>query len=255
MSYYHHLIKSAVVPAYGALTTAWIAATSETDTTIISALNTLETDGTANGWLSKMRIMYPIVGGTATKHKYNFINTATYQLTYASGMTHSSSGMAGNGSTGYADTGFANSITAQNSISAGVYIKGVLGNGLFGSIGGSSRTYLYGVGNQIYITANNDTNAIVSSALGFWGVTRTSSTTRTAVSKTTTFTDTNRVSATPSTYNQYINAINVSGSASGHSTINANIAFAFHGDGLTIAQLESMRTDVQTFQTSLGRQV
>ena len=108
MSYYHHLIKSAVVPAYGALTTAWIAATSETDTTIISALNTLETDLTTYGLTSKMKALYPFCGGTAAKHKFNFLDArdldAAYRLTFSGGWTHSSTGALPNGTNAYANT-------------------------------------------------------------------------------------------------------------------------------------------------------
>jgi hypothetical protein len=108
MSYYHHLIKSAVVPAYGALTTAWITATSETDTTIISALNTLETDLTTYGLTAKIKALYPMVGGTAAKHKFNFMDArdldAAFRLTFNGGWTHSSTGATPNGTNAYANT-------------------------------------------------------------------------------------------------------------------------------------------------------
>ncbi len=72
-------------PSYGTLTTAWIAATGETDTTILSALNTLESDLTTYGLTSKMKALYPMVGGTSTKHSYNFMNTSQYQLRHSLG--------------------------------------------------------------------------------------------------------------------------------------------------------------------------
>jgi len=113
MSYYHHLIKSA--PGYGPLTTAWITATGETDTTIISALNTLETDLTTYGLTAKIKALYPMVGGTASKHSYNFMNTAQYQITFNGGWTHASTGALPNGVNSYADTNFNSNILALNS--------------------------------------------------------------------------------------------------------------------------------------------
>ena len=108
MSYYHHLIKSAVVPAYGALTTAWIAATSETDTTIISALNALETALTTYGLTAKIKALYPMVGGTAAKHKFNFMDArdldAAFRLTFNGGWTHASTGALPNGTNAYANS-------------------------------------------------------------------------------------------------------------------------------------------------------
>jgi len=108
MSYYHHLIKSAVVPSYGALTTAWIAATGETDTTIISALNTLETDLTTYGLTAKIKALYPMVGGTAAKHKFNFLDArdldAAFRLTFNGGGTHSSTGYLPNSINAFANS-------------------------------------------------------------------------------------------------------------------------------------------------------
>jgi len=93
-------------PSYGTLTTAWIAATGETDLTILGALNTLESDMATYGLTAKIKALYPMVGGTAGKHSYNFMNTAAYQLTFNGGWTHSSTGALPNGTNAYADTSF-----------------------------------------------------------------------------------------------------------------------------------------------------
>ena len=92
-------------PSYGTLTTAWIAATGESDLTILGALNTLETDLTTYGLTAKMTALYPFAGGSSTKHSYNFINTAAYQLSFVGGWTHSSNGALPNGTNAYANTG------------------------------------------------------------------------------------------------------------------------------------------------------
>jgi hypothetical protein len=92
----------------GALTTAWIVATGETNTTIISALNTLETDLTTYGLTSKMKALYPMVGGTAAKHKFNFMDArdldAAFRLTFNGGGTHSSTGYLPNSVNAFANS-------------------------------------------------------------------------------------------------------------------------------------------------------
>lgn len=54
---------------------------------------------------SKIKAMYPLVGGTANSHAINACNIGTYTLTFYGGWTHTSVGMSANGSTAYADTG------------------------------------------------------------------------------------------------------------------------------------------------------
>lgn len=119
----HGITARPTSSAYGTLTTAWIAATGETDLTILGALNTLETDLTTYGLTAKMKALYPMVGGGATKHSYNFMNTAQYQLTFSGGWTHSSTGALPNGTNGYASTGIKVSDFAADSIGTGVYLR------------------------------------------------------------------------------------------------------------------------------------
>jgi hypothetical protein len=118
-------------PSYGTLTTAWIAATGETDLTILGALNTLETDLTTYGLTAKMKALYPFVGGTAGKHSYNFMNTAAYQITWNGGVTHSSSGVQGNGTNGYGNLNFnmSTQITSVDRWAAGFYANSASAGG------------------------------------------------------------------------------------------------------------------------------
>ena len=112
--------------ANGALTTAWITATSETDTTIISALNTLETDLTTYGLTTKIKALYPFCGGTAAKHKFNFMDArdldAAYRLTFSGGWSHASTGSTPNGVNAYANTYLMPSTSlSQNNAGMGFY--------------------------------------------------------------------------------------------------------------------------------------
>ena len=100
---------------YLPLTTAWIAATLETDTTILNALNTFEAGLIANSLTTKFNAIYPMVGGTSGKHAFNFMNTSLYSLTFNGGWTHSATGALPNGTNANADTGInANTILTVN---------------------------------------------------------------------------------------------------------------------------------------------
>lgn len=62
------------------------------------------------GLWSKMKAIYPFVGGTASAHKWNLKDprdaNAAFRLTFYGGWTHSSTGADPNGTSGYADTYF-----------------------------------------------------------------------------------------------------------------------------------------------------
>ena len=87
---------------------AFISAASITDTTQKSAINTLVTElKTASIW-TKMKAMYPMVGGSASSHKFNLKDprdlNAAFRLQFVNGWTHTSTGALPNGIDGYADT-------------------------------------------------------------------------------------------------------------------------------------------------------
>ena len=109
---------------YLPLTTAWITATSETDTTILNALNAFEGTLIANSLSSLITAYYPMVGGTSGKHALNFMNTSLYQLTFSGGWTHSANGALPSGTNAYADTGInASTVLTQNNNHVGFYSR------------------------------------------------------------------------------------------------------------------------------------
>jgi len=94
-------------------TADFITATGITDGTIIAALSNLEIELTNAGLIvyggtSVIKALYPMVGGSAGTHKYNFIDArdldAAFRLTFYGGWTHASTGAQPNGTNGYADT-------------------------------------------------------------------------------------------------------------------------------------------------------
>jgi hypothetical protein len=93
------------VPSYDTDALAFFTASGITDLTQKSAVNQLVLDLKSNSLWSKMKALYPIVGGNATAHSYNLINTSLYQLTLGSGWTHNSTGAIPNGTSAIALTG------------------------------------------------------------------------------------------------------------------------------------------------------
>jgi hypothetical protein len=87
---------------------AFLTAAAITDPTITSAIDTLVVQLKADGIWTKMKALYPFVGGTASTHKYNLKNPldtdAAFRLTFSGGWTHSANGVQPNGTNGYADT-------------------------------------------------------------------------------------------------------------------------------------------------------
>jgi hypothetical protein len=94
---------------------AFLTAAGITDATITSAINTLvlnlkgmgNLNSSADLWTGNLAI-YPMVGGTATTHKFNLKDPqdteAAYRLAFTGGWTHSSTGAKPNGTTAYANT-------------------------------------------------------------------------------------------------------------------------------------------------------
>lgn len=115
------------VPSNGPLTTAFLTATGISDSTIISSLNTMETDLSTAGLTSKLLFLYPLVGGTADTTKYNFMDTSAYNVTWDGSNIFSSDGVQSDGSS-FGATG----ATLTGSL-AGYYQTGSFGAYLSGS--------------------------------------------------------------------------------------------------------------------------
>lgn len=254
-------------PSYGALTTAWIAATGETDTTILGALNTLESDLTTYGLTSKMKALYPFVGGTSTKHSYNFMNTAQFQLSFNGGWTHSSTGALPNGTNAYANTGLnPSSVLSSNSSHLSHYSRTQNTSTNSHDIGSESPgstnnldlfQYYNAVSNKGYIDGVYPTDAVQSNTTdttGFLIGSRTSSTSlKLYFDNSLLNTNTNTKTIGYSNYNIFIGSTNLGGTPASYSS--KECALASIGDGLTDTEAANFYTAVQAFQTTLSRNV
>jgi hypothetical protein len=245
---------------------AFLTAAAITDPTITSAINTLVVDMKEDGLWNKMVAIYPFVGGTATTHKYNLKNPAdtdaAFRLTFYGGVTHSSNGVVGNGTDGYYDTYVDGSTNlSQDDVSMNVYIRNNVSDGgydmgyqrAFPSVGLNIVTrnisnlmiYKVNAAGTVSTTGNTDSR-------GFFGISRTSSTTQ-VVSKNTTQISNSVFSTTPAPYKIYGLCYNLLNEADSFTT--RQQAYSSIGQGLSDSELDTYYDIVQSFQTTLGRQV
>jgi hypothetical protein len=262
---------------------AFLNAASITNSTQATAINTLVTDLKTAGIWSKMKALYPFVGGTSTTHKWNLkdprdLNDA-FRLTFSGGWTHGSTGALPNGTTGYAETYFnpSTNLTLYNThisfysrtnntlalwktdfavekeISTGnmstitLYAGTPTWAGAWITSTDSARTYAY-IGNSTGLFLGNRTsvNNIQISRNGLVG--GISTVNANTISGGTQYpTDSPIIGG-----KKYISPTNV---VSYRDFSNREVAFASLGDGLTNYESYNFYKAVEKFQTSLGRQM
>lgn len=249
----------------------FITAAGITNATQTAALCQLVVDLKSAGVWTSLNAIYPFVGGSATTHRYNLKNPTTYQITWFGGVTHSANGVTFNAINSYGNTGYNESLieTSSNthrsvydrSTSADFRCQIGVANGA--SSGSYQRNYIYtNYSSNYYMDCYDvlDNYGRLTGANGgsnaFWLHSRTSSASggmkaykNGAFLKQSTIT----VYGIQPTLVTYIGALNLNGSL--HEPTNHNLALASMGQGLTGTQVSSYYTAVQTFQTTLGRQV
>ena len=98
-----------------------------TDTTQQNAVNNLVVALKGYGIWSKMKALYPFVGGTASQHKFNLKNPldtdAAFRLVFNGGWTHSNDGITGNGTNAFANSFFNLQFLLQNNSHLSIYQK------------------------------------------------------------------------------------------------------------------------------------
>ena len=243
-------------PSYGTLTTAWIAATGETDLTILGALNTLETDLTTYGLTAKMKALYPMVGGTAAKHKYNFMDAqdtdGAFRLVFSGGWTHSSTGADPNGTNAYADTKLNTStVLSISSSHISYYARTTPDTGVF--MGNGTLNCFFNISGGFFNASLATTNySFIGQALNaaFYMVNRPNGTNQKLIRNSTILLDSAKNSSSYANDNIVLGAW-----SAGSNFQTAEIALSSIGDGLTDAEAANFYTAVQAFQTTLSRNV
>ena len=250
---------------------AFITAASITDTTQQSAITTLVTDLKGYGIWSKMKALYPFVGGTAAQHRFNLkdprtVNAAFY-LDFLGGGTHSATGYLPNGTTSYADTKLIPSaVQTLNSNGMGMYL-GTLNTAIasdpihMGVVQSPSQASVLLVNKaNTNIFARGNGNFIASStinALGLISSHKTSSTLTTLYKNSTNVGSGNSGGSLPTVR---IALANVSAGPSsfipyGSGWTNSEHRLTYISDGLDSTDMTNLYNSVQAYQTTLGRAV
>lgn len=258
------IINPFVYPSIDPDCAAFLTATGITDPTISGAVCTLVTSMKANGTWAKCSAIYPMVGGTATTHKFNLKNpadtNAAFRLSFVGGWTHSANGALPNGTNAYADTFLIPSVSLSlNSIHGSVYSRTNTDavSVLFGSsFATSTRDFniFPRLSNLSYFRVNSSNDAGVSTgsdSRGWFCANRISSTqTRNYRNSTQYILNTSSIATAN---------LSILLSANNDSTFrnysNRQIAFSTFGSGLTDGEAAALYSSIQTFQTTLGRQV
>ena len=247
---------------------AFISAAGITDNTQKNAINQLVLDLKSYGLWTKMKALYPFVGGVASSHKFNLKDPrdldAAFRLVFVGGGIHDSFGYKPNGTNGYADTFLTPSVTQTlNSNGMGMYL------GTLNTASGSDPVHM-GVYNTsatastLFINKSNTNinsrlngNLISSSAingLGLISSQKTSSTTTTLYENSTNVGSGNSGGTLPS-FKMFIGTIFNNGSVYTPGFVNCYFRMAYISDGLDSTDITNLYTAVQTFQTTLGRQL
>lgn len=255
MSYYHHLIKSADVPAYGPLTTAYSTATGITDVAKLTAFNTFETGLTTYGLTTKLISLYFFRSTSSTVCSYNFMNTALYQQSFSSGWTFTNTYAQGDGFSAYSDTGILpSSVLSLNSTSIGYsnIDTTIAYNGFpIGSTAGS-RIEMFLDSGYPYFAINSGTETLATYT-GFWGrfiISRNSSTNQSMYKNGVLINSATVTSTSLPTSNVFISARSISGNVPGNYN-RSKFQDVFIGSGLSATEQGDLNTLLTTLQAAL----
>jgi hypothetical protein len=223
--------------------------------TEIFALNQLVLDFKSAGIWTSMKAIYPMVGASAAACAQN-LKSSSFTGTFLGGWTFSSSGATPNGTSGYMRTGVIPSASLSlNSAHLSCYINFTLSTNQFlmGSSNGSTQA-IY-IANYGFAAVNNGNEGAtnVINQLGLFTNSRTASN---AFSQLKNGSALNNFTTTSTGLNGqeiYVGSYNFGGTLINPSV--SRTAFSSIGDGLTNGQVATMYTAIQTFQTSLSRQV
>lgn len=247
--------------------TAFLTAAAITDPTQSAAIEQLVVDLKAASIWTKLDAIYPFVGGSAAKHKWNLKDprdvNAAFRLSFSGGWTHDANGVTPDGSS-YADTHWSPvAEAAANDGSFGTYCRtqtaGVGGTPYDMGCSSALDTQasicigLYSSGRFFPCYGTSNYNSVASSdGRAFWATNRLSSTNTEGYKNGTRVLDVSDA-VSLANFSMYVGCCNRGGTPSYFSA--KNTALIFLGGGMSQAEHAAFYTAVQAFQTALGRQV
>ncbi len=264
----------AVAPLFDADAQAFITAAAIVDVVQQNAINQLVLDLKAASIWTKMKAIYPMVGGTAAQHKFNLKDprdlNAAFRLNFMGGWLHSVGGAQPNGINSYAQTFFEPDL--EQTLTNG-HISYYSRNNSSGSIV-MMGAYSNASTNLTYIAPNvaGDFYAGVASPYASWGAIGLSTEAHVIVQRLDSALcncvingsvlitpNTNGAGEIPlassalSPVELYLGALNHNGVPVNYGDFEC--AFASMGDTLTNPEALDFYTAIQTFQTALSREV
>jgi len=252
---------ASLAPAFDPDAQAFITAAAITDPTQQTAINTLVVDLKGYSIWTKMKAVYPFVGGTSTSTKWNLKDPrdldAAYRIFWNGGWNWDSNGVTPNGTNGWANTYLvAQGTLGLNSTHVSVYSRtnnGTQNAPAIGNVTGGANAEVsmwLNFGNAAYLRVNNPTASSTSNvdSRGMFIGNRNSSTQINL-----------SIRGTQTTFNQNSNSLLTNpfqlGGVNPNNFDNKQLAFASIGDGLTAQNMTDLTTAVNTFQTALSRNV
>lgn len=235
--------------------------------TEVTATETLVADLKSYGIWTSMKAVYPMVGASAAACAQNLVSSS-FTGTFTSGWTFASTGVKGNGTSAYMDTFFNISLQANwvgnNHFSFYSRTQTPSGSGWNMGVGNASNGLpLFGLavvrsGNAaIYDSGDfpvDRINVTQSDGQGFWLGSASSTSSRTFTKNGSTIgVSTTTTTATASNDTIYLGALNNTNGSDYF--MSQECAFSSIGESLTSTQASNFYTAVQTFNTSLSRQV
>jgi hypothetical protein len=223
---------------------------------------------TAINLYSKHTAFYPIVGGSASSHKFNGIDPqdtdAAKRIVFSGGWTHSANGMLPNGTNGYGNTFVKGSDLASNNLGFSIYSRtdNQVAGWDFGAFSNVSQSgtniYIYypafGCRAAIQCADSNRPSFTPANSLGLFTAVSSAQNSRKilqagVLKASNTTTDT----ATLSSLNMFVGCFNNTGSPSGYT--NRQYAYLAVHTALTDAEALVYANIIQQYQVLLSRNV
>jgi hypothetical protein len=245
---------------------AFFTASGLTGATNLTAINNLVVALKGYGIWTKMKAIYPFVGGTASTHKWNLVNPqdtdAAFRLVFSGGWTHSSTGAKPNGTNAFANTFLSPNTTLSLNDQHISYYTRTNSNGIEVEIGvienGNPPITLLEIRTSGVTYASLATNAYATytdpNSLGFYLGSRTASNLTRLFKNGSNVGSSTTLSTTNPTTNIFLGAANRGSQPTAFYSIK-ECAFSSIGDGLSVTEAANFYTAVQAYQTTLGRQV
>lgn len=244
--------------------------TTLTNTQKVAWNNFVKREKAAERW-AKATAIYPLLGGTATNHKWNAKNVSdtngAYRLTFGGTVNHSSAGMQSDGTTGYADTYLAPTVFGLNSIAGFFYTRSEIqpGGNDFGVLQSVDGTINIGFQHNIKNSAGNrvarnnsdivtnivDTNPVP----GFYGNSRIASDTFDLIYPSGVDKPTITAIKIPTQAIQLMGVYQVDPNVRTNFISNRVYSFFWFGQGLTESESSGLKSSVIKLQTDLERSI